>query len=48
MNIANEKLEEKGEKIRVPEQLAGQVQGNIQNLSDVVAMVLTTGEVRTT
>jgi len=43
VNIANEKLEEKGEKIRVPEQLAGQVQGNIQNLSDVVATVLTTG-----
>ncbi len=43
VNIANEKLEEKGEEIRVPEQLAGQVQGNIQNLSDVVATVLTTG-----
>lgn len=43
VNIANEKLEEKGEEIRVPEQLAGQVQGNIQTLSDVVATVLTTG-----
>ena len=43
VNTANEKLEEKGAEIRVPEQLAGQVQGNIQNLSDVVATVLTTG-----
>ncbi|MGV2950371.1 hypothetical protein [Acinetobacter sp. AGC35] len=43
VNTANEKLEEKGEEIRVPEQLAVQVQGNIQTLSDVVATVLTTG-----
>lgn len=43
VNTANEKLEEKGAEIRVPEQLAVQVQGNIQTLSDVVATVLTTG-----
>ncbi|MFV5466875.1 hypothetical protein [Acinetobacter towneri] len=44
VNTANEKLEEKGAEIRVPEQLAVQVQGNIQTLSDEVATVLTTAE----
>lgn len=44
VNTANEKLEEKGAEIQVPEQLAVQVQGNIQTLSDLVATVLTTGE----